>query len=279
VEQCVETGAFQRLTMERALEEIARAGYRYVELNPDLFKPHEASEKEVAGLRRLLEERRLEPAAVLLLYPLASPDERLRAQAVENWRRGIHLSRLLGARSLTAEMTGDPRRPEDCCQAFLRSIEVLLPLLEEADLRVAFEPHPGDFIERSDQAVDLIREIRSPHLGYLYCMAHTFWLGDDPAQMIRYAGETLGHVHVADTHRPERIIQAGENARPHNHFIPGWGEVDFERTFRALLDIGYRGYLSAALFSHLDDPGNAARQTREQVSALLAQLSEEREGR
>lgn len=273
---CVETGAFQRLTIERALEGISRAGYQFVELNPDFFKPHEATTTDVARLRRLLETHNLTPAAVLLLYPLASPDGILRRQAVENWRRGIDLSRELGAASLTAEMTGDPARPGECRDAFMRSIEALLPRLEEADLRVSFEPHPGDFIERSDQAVDLIREIKSPRVGYLYCMAHTFWLGDEPVAMIRHAAQTLTHVHIADTHRPERIIQAGQNARPHNHFMPGWGEVDFERTFQALLDMGYQGYLSAALFSHLDDPANAVLQTREKISALLARLTEQR---
>jgi myo-inositol catabolism protein IolH len=154
----------------------------------------------------------------------------------------------------------------------MRSIEALLPLLEEAKLNVSFEPHPGDFIERSDQAVDLIREIKSRRIGYLYCMAHTFWLGDDSGQMIRYAASTLTHVHIADTYRPERIIQAGQNARPHNHLIPGWGEVDFERTFQALLEIGYDGCLSAALFSHLDEPAGAVVETREKISALLGRM-------
>jgi len=271
---CVETGAFQRMPMERALEEIRRAGYEYVELNPDLFKPHEATEADVERLRGLLQENGLKPAAVLALYPLASPDDETRRQAVENWKRAIYLSRILGAESLTSEMTGDPARADECRQAFLRSVEALLPLLEEANLCASFEPHPGDFIERSDEAVDLIRNINSRRVGYLYCMAHTFWLGEDAPQMVRYAGGTLRHVHVADTHRPERIIQAGQNARPHNHFIPGWGEVDFASTFRALLEVGYDGYLSAALFSHLDEPGMAVAETRERVSALLAKLSE-----
>jgi sugar phosphate isomerase/epimerase len=54
--------------------------------------------------------------------------------------------------------------------------------------------------------------------------------------------------------------------------IPGWGEVDFEAAFSALKSIGYDGYLSAALFSHLDDPTDAARQTREKVEEMLSRL-------
>jgi myo-inositol catabolism protein IolH len=183
----------------------------------------------------------------------------------------------MGAQSLTTRMTGDVSRADECRRAFMRSMEALVPLLEEAGLRASIEPHPRHFVEHNDEAVDLIREIGSPYVGYLYCMAHTFWLGDDAARMIRYAAGTLTHVHVADTHRPERIVSAGRDARPHNHFIPGWGEVDFESTFRALLDMGYDGYLSAELYSHPDDPAGAIRQTREKVSALLARLAEERQ--
>jgi myo-inositol catabolism protein IolH len=270
---CVETGAFQRLTLEQALEGIRAAGYDNVELNPDLFRPHEATSADIRRLRRLLADHGLHPAAVLPLYPIATPDEARRQEGVEKWKRAIAASRELGAEGLTSEMTGDPAAPPEACRhAFRRSIEALLPALDEADLRISFECHPGDFIERSREAVDLIRETRSPRVAYLYCLAHTFYLGDDPAAMIRDAGATLAHVHVADTYRPERIIQAGENGRPHLHAIPGWGELDFRAILRALKEIGYRGYLSAALFSHLEDPVSATREARERVEALLAEL-------
>ena len=270
---CVETGAFQRLTLEEAVPAIQAAGYRNVELNPDLFKPHEAGPEDIRRLRRLLDDNGLHPASVLPLYTIATPDEARRREGVENWKRAIPASRELGAEALTSEMTGDATQPVEACRdAFHRSMEVLLPLLEDAGLRLSFECHPGDFIERSNEAVDLVREVSSPHVGYLYCIPHTFYLGDDPAAMIRYAGETLTHVHVADTYRPERVIQAGENARPHLHAIPGWGELDFRAIFQALKEIGYQGYLSVALFSHLEDPVGATREARERVEALLADL-------
>lgn len=269
---CMETGTFQRHPMEKALAEIRRAGYRYVELNPDLFKPHEATRTDIKRLKELLDENGLRPAAVLPLYSLANPDESARLEAVEKWKRSIRASKELGAEKLTSEMTGDPKEPGRSRDAFKRSMDALVPLLEEADLTVCFEPHPGDFIESSNGAVDLIREIGSPQVAYLYCMPHTFYLGDDIRRMIVYAGATLGHVHVGDTLRPDRIIQAGAGGRPHNHMIPGWGEVDFEAAFAALKSIGYDGYLSAALFSHLDEPTNAARETREKVEEMLSKL-------
>lgn len=270
---CVETGAFQRLPFAEALKGIRAAGYRHVELNPDLFKPHQAGLEEIRRLRGLLDDHGLHPAAVLPLYPLATPDEARRREGVENWKRAIRASRELGAESLTSEMTGNAAHPAAACRdAFRRSLEALLPALEEAGLRVSFECHPGDFIERSDDAVDLIREIGSAQVGYLYCMPHTFHMGDDPAAMIRYAGKTLTHVHIGDTYRPERIIQAGENGRPHLHAIPGWGELDFRAALLALKEIGYQGYLSTALFSHLEDPVNATRIARERMEALLSEL-------
>jgi len=270
---CLETGAFQRLPMEQALEGIRAAGYVNLELNPDLFKPHEATAADIRRLRGFLADNGLHPAAVLPLYSIATPDETRRQAAVENWKRAIAAACELGAESLTSEMTGDPAQPVSACKdAFRRSVEALLPRLQDAGLRISFECHPGDFIESSNEAVDLIREIGSPHIAYLYCMPHTFYLGDDPVAMIRYAGATLAHVHVGDTYRPERIIQAGANGRPHLHAIPGWGELDFHAILRALKEIGYQGYLSAALFSHLEDPVNATRITRERMELLLDEL-------
>jgi len=270
---CVETGTFSRLSLEEALAGIQQAGYRHVELNPDLFKPHQASAQDISRLRRLLDDTGLHPAAVLPVYVIATPDETRRREAVEDWKRAIHASRALGAEALTAEMTTDRSQPPAACRAaFLKSVEELIPMLQQAGLRLSFECHPGHFIERSNEGVDLIREIGSPLVRYLYCMPHTFYLGDDPAAMIRYAGEMLAHVHVGDTYRPERIIQAGENGRPHLHAIPGWGEVDFRASLEALKEIGYGGYLSMALFSHVDSPVSAVREARLRIESLLADL-------
>jgi sugar phosphate isomerase/epimerase len=50
-------------------------------------------------------------------------------------------------------------------------------------------------------------------------------------EAIREAGEQLNHVHLSDSNRA----------------APGQGHTDFESILRALLDIGYPGYLTFEL--------------------------------
>jgi len=73
-------------------------------------------------------------------------------------------------------------------------------------------------------------------------------------EMIEYAGKTITHIHIADTHPVWRIIAMG-GVGAHEHMLPGWGEVDFVSIIAALRKVGYNGFVSAPLFSHADrDP-------------------------
>ncbi len=83
---------------------------------------------------------------------MVEPDEDVRKQAVAWWRDGDPGGGPLGCRHLNTELTGDPLRPAECREAFLRSIETLLPVFEREGMDVAVEPHPGDFAETTASA-------------------------------------------------------------------------------------------------------------------------------
>ena len=93
---------------------------------------------------------------------------------------------------------------EDCETAFWRSMEELVSIFEKEKLPCHIEAHPDNFIEDNNLAVDIIKVIDSPMIKYLYCAPHTFDLGEDIFEMIRYAAPVLAHLHVADTfnHKP-----------------------------------------------------------------------------
>jgi len=173
-------------------------------------------------------------------------------------------------------MTGNPnyRKETDLSmRAFKRSIDALAPVLDDADIHASFEPHPGDFLENHKSAVDMIRDIGHPRVGYLFCMPHSFVMGTETApEMIAYAGESITHTHIADTHRPCRIIAPPE-VGAHEHLLPGWGEVDFPAILDALRKVAYDGFVSAPLFSHADkDPQvalNAAIEMKRYASEML----------
>ncbi|MBI2842426.1 MAG: sugar phosphate isomerase/epimerase [Armatimonadetes bacterium] len=268
---CIESGNFGQMPRREAFESIRKAGFTYVELNPDLCRAYVATRQDIEEINMLLDDNGLVVASVLNLIKLGTPDEAERCESVEQWKRAISFARSIGAEKLTAEMTGDKSTPEASADAFKRSMDEIMPIIEDADLSLSYECHPGDFIETSNEAVDLIREIGHPRLGYLYCIPHSFVMGDNPVAMVRYAGETISHVHIADTLRKERIIAPPE-VLAHCHMVPGMGEVDFVSILTALRDVGYDDYLSVVLFSHFDDPFTAALVSKEKCEELLAEV-------
>jgi myo-inositol catabolism protein IolH len=126
----------------------------------------------------------------------------------------------------------------------------------------------------------MLRKTECDRVGYLYCCPHTFLIGADAGSMIRYAGKDLSHVHIADTHRMERIVQpsvvrsspdlqARFKREIHEHLIPCLGDLDFKAIFQALRRVGYDGFLSAIPFSFSDTPVEAAIQTRKVLQRFL----------
>lgn len=263
-----ETGIAARLPLAETLAVVARSGYRWIELSHPQFQPHAVSAAEVAHLGRALNDTGLRLAALLDLLGTASPDPAGRRQAVDHWKRTIDVAHELGCPLLTSEMGGQGVPADKARAAFAASAEELQPILEQAGVTLAFECHPGDFVEGSDQAVDFLRELGCPGIRYLFCAPHSFIMGSDVAAMVAHAGDLVAHVHIADTHRPSRIL-AARPPEPHEHLVPGWGEVDFAGLVGALKAVQYSGCLSACVFSHADAPEAALRHTRRCMEGWL----------
>jgi myo-inositol catabolism protein IolH len=144
--------------------------------------------------------------------------------------------------------------------------------LEREGVVLSLEPHPGDFVESSDVAVDMIRSLGSEHLRYLYCAPHTFHLGEDVGAMVRYAAPVLDHVHLADTldHRMSSGLRyivnpLGAPVRVHQHLNIGEGEVDFDALFAALAEIDFDGILTSCVFAWEEAAIESARKMYETI--------------
>jgi myo-inositol catabolism protein IolH len=169
-------------------------------------------------------------------------------------------------------------------------VQDIVPLLERNGLAASFEPHPGDFVEDSELGVQILREIGSKNVGYLYCCPHTFVLAGEgsgserrtPEAMIRQAGKLVNFVHLADTHKMERIVVSFapegyasmrdvpkyKGMKTHEHLVPGDGEVDFRSVFTGLRAIDYDGPLSCIPFA-TDNPSRAARESLRLVKRFV----------
>jgi len=267
----IETSMFRRHPVPEAFALIRKAGYRFVEMGGRHFHAAARSKQTLDRLRSELKHADLTPVAAFIVHQISSTDQTRRQEAVTRWRRSIDAASQLGIRLITTELTGDRTEPEKGEAAFRRSMEVLLPLFEDADVHLSAEPHPGDFFEAALPTIKLLRSYGSKHLGYLHCMPHTFYLGESMRQVIAEAGELLTHVHVSDTYRTERIMARPGAVGLHLHLRPGLGEVDFQETFDALAAVGYGGYASVQLLSHADAPAEAAELTRGYLQKLLGE--------
>ncbi len=148
----------------------------------------------------------------------------------------------------------------------------LLPDLEREGITLCFEAHPGDFVESNNQAAELIRKFASKRLRYLYCAPHTFILGKNVGEMIAECKDVLGYVHLADSLRPERTFFSGRyfpKVLPHQHLLPGEGDVDLATLIGALRKIHYAGFLTLNPFSHFDAPVEALKKSRTKMNSYL----------
>jgi myo-inositol catabolism protein IolH len=272
------------------LPEIARIaseiGYEAVEISwredfvPLLRRPR-AHSLGIAESRTAFKERGVEIATLVALYRWASPDEQERRSAIRYWRRAIEVAVELECRHMNSEFSGDFEASGSLASeaAFWASIEEVLPILEREDIVLSLEPHPGDFVESNDVAVDMIRSVGSDHLRYLYCTAHTFHLGDDIGDMVRYAAPVLDHVHLADTldHRMSSGLRyivnpLGAPVRVHQHLNIGEGEVDFDALFAALAEIDFEGILTSCVFAWEEAAIESARKMYDTIVGYRARF-------
>lgn len=140
--------------------------------------------------------------------------------------------------------------------AFWKSMEELVPIFEREDINLHIEPHPEDWVETLHPAVDMVRMINSKNVKFLYCAPHTFYFGDDMAQMIREAAPVLAHVHIADTfnHKASSGLRyivnpPGSAATVHQHLDIGQGEIDWDVFFKTLHEVGFDGIMTSCVFA------------------------------
>ena len=239
----------------------ADMGYDAIELSPrsdfiPFFTHPCADRSRVAEFRTALRETGIEISSVLPLYRWSSPDEDERLAAVRYWKRAIQLTVELGVTVMNSEFNGRPEAAAASEAQFWRSMEELLPTFDREGIHLNLEAHPDDFVERNDAAVDLVRGIDSPDVGYLFCAPHTFHLGDDIGAMIEYAAPVLRQVHIADVfnHRASSGLRyivnpPGSAARVHQHLDIGQGEVDWDACFAALRRVRFDGILTSCVFA------------------------------
>ncbi len=96
--------------------------------------------------------------------------------------------------------------------------------------------------------------------------------------MIRYAGDRLTHVHIADVYNHKGVADGnryivnppGVDARVHQHNELGHGEVPWDELFGSLREVGFDGVATVCVFGWNERADEIHRAMLERVRAELA---------
>ncbi len=254
---------YRHLAIPKMVEKVAELGYEYIELSPrddffPFYKYPRVDKARIKSFKDALRDTGVKLSSLLPMQHWAGPEEEDREAAVRNWKRCIEVAVDMGVDVLNTEFTGHNDKPYKCEQMFMRSMEELLPIIEREGIQLHIQAHPYDFIERNDQAVDLLRGLDKDFVGLFYAVPHTFFYDEgkgDIAAMLDYAGDLLKHINIADTynHKASSCLRyvvnpPGINATVHQHLDIGKGDIPWDVLFNKLREIKFDGIATVAVF-------------------------------
>lgn len=189
---------------------------------------------EEAGLRESV----VETGARFLLDPrrkhspnLLDPDPEKRRLRRAYYFRAVELAEALGSPCVSLwSGAADPAENASTKTLFSRLGEELRILTDHAgerNVRIAFEPEPGMFVETVRQFEELL-EFAPPDLCLTLDVGHLFCQFEPIADSIFRHSERLVNLHFEDSVRGRHV-----------HLFPGEGEMDFTELFDALRAVSY----------------------------------------
>ena len=253
------TVLFGAVDLETALDQIAFAGYEYVELAAIAgMCEHLSPDSDPPQIKGLVTDRGLTATAI----EAATTDaERL---------RGIfELARALDIEIVNIG-SGGSSGDEESTKESIAHIRELARVAGDHGVRLAVKPHVGQAIYNGATAMRLMDEVTEPALGLNFDPSHLFRADEDPAEIARRWGARILTSHFRDCASRER--QVG----PPPTQIPGRGIVDIPATLAALHDVGYAGPLNLEVIGAKDyslaQAGSNAAEARGYLNRCLQEV-------
>jgi myo-inositol catabolism protein IolH len=255
--------------LKETIDTVARLGYEWVELSPRkdfiwFYEYPKVDRQLIKSLKKYCADAGVRISSVLPVQQWSSPVEEERQAAVRNWKRCIEITAELGVDLMNSEFSGNKRKPQASEDAFVRSMEELMPLFERESIKLNLQSHPHDFIEQNIEAVRMIRALDKDWIKLVYSVPHAFYYDNgigDVVKHIEEAGDLLAHVLIADTFNHKAgfglryiINPPDADVTIHQHLNPGEGEVDFDALYRKLREIKFDGIVTNAVFAYPDRP-------------------------
>lgn len=236
----VSTNSYHTYSLEEALDGIAGAGFRSVELSSvPGWTEHirrDADDTELQRVRDLLAKHHLTAVSMSGHTDLASE------QGAEDFRKVLRIAKALNIPMVTTSTGGhddsSQGSPGEQKAAFLALFRPLADEAAQMGIGICLETH-GGISATGAMAAELVREIDRPNVGVNYDTGNVIFYGSTrPEADITAAVDVVTHMHIKD-----KIGGPGVWNFP----AIGTGEIDFTPIFDALDKAGFHGPCSVEL--------------------------------
>jgi sugar phosphate isomerase/epimerase len=271
------TNGFAHHRLEDAVEIVAESGYGGVAVTLDVhhLNPHDQNlPRELAYIRSLIDRHKLrcvvETGSRFLIDTrrkhqptLLTANANQRLPRLAFLLEAIAVAEGLGADCVSL-WSGTPEGDEPASALFERLVPECRWLADNAakkNVRLAFEPEPGMFIDTMDKFAELHARVNHPAFGLTVDVGHLVCNGELPvSKVLADWKHVLWNVHIED-------MRAGV----HDHLMFGEGEVDFADVFAGLRAAGYSGGVYVELSRHSHDAVNTARKAKAFLDRYLGE--------
>jgi sugar phosphate isomerase/epimerase len=227
--------ALQQRPLEEALDIIAAAGFRKVDLLARL--PHfslDPVECNPVDLKTIVRSRGLQIAnlGTYVGAGFASDDPAVQKKEWADMQRAIDLAAFFGASSIRVRPGDDtPACLDRIVPWFQRSAEHAA----NYGVLMGFENHGGGISGQPKLCAELSNKVGSRYFGALYEPCNLMHAGVDYRYALHIMREHIAHVHLKDGMFTLQGFQ---------HTMLGQGQIDFSWIIAQLTAIGYRGDLA-----------------------------------
>lgn len=214
-----------------------------------------------ADVTQAIDAHGLQMAAVSGTVNLIHPDVIVRQQGIDNLKTVIRAAPAIhapvvtlctGSRSADDQWADHPdNQTPEAWMDLLAAMEQLLPVAEEAGVRLGVEPELANVINSAEAAKRLIDEVQSDAITIVFDPANLFEIAslDEQQHIIAEALERLaGHIGMA--HAKDRTTDGGFTTA-------GQGVLDYPFFLKGLRTVGFNGPLITHGLSAADAPGVA----------------------
>lgn len=153
----------------------------------------------------------------------------------------------------------DDAAPSELMSRLVEECQRLAECAAERNVRLAFEPEPGMFIDTMDKFAELHSRVNHPAFGLTIDIGHLICNGELPvSQLLTDWKHVLWNIHIEDMRRGV-----------HDHLMFGEGDVDFADVFAGLRAASYAQGVYVELSRHSYDAVNVARRSMQFLNQFV----------